>query len=202
MNTPAPILVVDDVPDTLQMLEVALRFKGYRVITARNGREALKVIETERPSLILADILMPGMDGFSLVHRLRIQPGTRNLPIVFLSATYVTPEDKAFANEIGVTRFIEKPISMEHLLKTISELLAAKSKPRKPMNQKAFHAGYRKRLEEKLSQKAAQIARTEKMLETLSEQEKQTFRASLKEFQAESDEIQRLLDELRDLQEE
>ena len=199
MTDPALILCVEDVPDTLQLLEVTLHFKGYRVVTARNGREALTAIRAERPALILTDILMPGMDGFSLVHRLRIQPETRDIPIIFLSATYVAPEDKQFANAIGVTRFIEKPISIEEMLKTVSDLLAAKSQPREPMNQNAFYEGYRKRLEEKLSQKVNQIVRTEGMMETLNEAEKESFSLSLQEFKNERDEIQNLLDQIREL---
>ena len=101
------LLVVDDIPDILTLLDTTLTFKGYRVVTARNGQEALEAIRKERPALVIADILMPKMDGFSLVHHLRIDPATRDLPVVFLSATYVTPEDKDFALAIGVTQFIE-----------------------------------------------------------------------------------------------
>lgn len=197
---PGPILAVEDVPDTLQLVEVALKFKGYRVVTARNGREALEAMKAERPSLILTDILMPGMDGFSLVNRLRIQPDTRDIPVVFLSATYVAPEDKEFANAIGVSRFLEKPINIEEMLKVIADLLKEKTQPRQPMNQRAFYEGYRKRLEEKLSQKVAQIARTEGMLETLSGDEKKSFQASLLGFAEERDEIQLLLEQIRKLE--
>lgn len=196
---PGPILAVEDVPDTLQLVDVALRFKGYRVVTARNGREALAAIDAERPSLIITDILMPGMDGFSLVNRLRIQPETRDIPVVFLSATYVAPEDKEFANAIGVSRFLEKPINIEEMLKTIAELLKEKTQPRQPMNQRAFYEGYRQRLEEKLSQKVSQIARTEGMLDSLSEDEKKTFTTSLQQFIEERDEIQLLLEQIRRL---
>jgi CheY-like chemotaxis protein len=197
---PGPILAVEDVPDTLQLVDVALRFKGYRVVTARNGREALKAIEAERPSLIITDILMPGMDGFSLVNRLRIQPDTRDIPVVFLSATYVAPEDKEFASAIGVSRFLEKPINIEEMLKTVSELLKEKTHPRQPMNQRAFYEGYRKRLEEKLGQKVTQIARTEGMLDTLSDEERKSFEASMKQFIEERDEIQLLLEQIHRLE--
>ena len=95
------LLVVEDIPDILNLLEATLKFKGYRVLTAQNGEEALKIIQKEYPALIVADILMPRMDGFSLVHRLRINPDTRHIPVIFLSATYVAPEDKAFALSIG-----------------------------------------------------------------------------------------------------
>ena len=196
MNPSGPILAVEDVPDTLQLVEVALTFKGYRVVTARNGREALEAMKKERPSLIITDILMPGMDGFSLVNRLRIQPDTRDIPVVFLSATYVAPEDKDFASAIGVSRFLEKPINIEEMLKTVAELLKEKTQPRQPMNQRAFYEGYRKRLEEKLTQKVAQISRTEGMLETLSEEEKKSFQVSLLGFIEERDEIQLLLEQI------
>ena len=193
-----PLLVVEDVPDTLQLVDVTLTFKGYRVVTARNGQEALDAIQKERPALIITDILMPQMDGFSLVHRLRIDPETRGIPVIFLSATYVAPEDKEFAVAIGVTRFIEKPIVIEEFLRTVAELLSrGLLADSKPLDTRKFYEGYRKRLEAKLKEKIAQIARTESMLDTLSEQEKQSFKASLQTAIEERDEIQILLDQIR-----
>jgi CheY-like chemotaxis protein len=199
MNTlNGPLLVVEDVPDTLELVNVTLTFKGYRVITARNGQEALSAIQKERPALIVTDILMPQMDGFNLVHRLRINPGTRGIPVIFLSATYVDREDKEFAAAIGVTRFLEKPIVIEELLRTVAELLSrGMLADSKPLDQRKFYEGYRARLEMKLKQKVSQIARTESMLETLSEDEKRSFKASLKLTIEERDEIQILLDQLR-----
>jgi CheY-like chemotaxis protein len=194
----APLLVVEDTPDTLQMVDLALTFKGYRVVTARNGQEALDAIKKEHPALIITDILMPRMDGFSLVHRLRINPKTRGIPVVFLSATYVAPEDKEFAAAIGVTRFIEKPIVLEELLRTVSDLLSRGTlADSKPLDTRKFYDGYRMRLETKLKQKVTQISRTESMLETLSEEEKKSFRASLQSAIEERDEIQLLMDQIR-----
>lgn len=92
------LLVVEDIPDILTLLDTTLKFKGYRVATALNGQEAYELIQKEHPALVVTDILMPKMDGFSLVHRMRIDPSTRNIPVIFLSATYVAPEDKAFAS--------------------------------------------------------------------------------------------------------
>jgi CheY-like chemotaxis protein len=201
MNTlNGPLLVVEDIPDTLELVNVTLTFKGYRVITARNGHEALEAIQRERPALIITDILMPQMDGFSLVHRLRINPQTRGIPVIFLSATYVAPEDKEFAAAIGVTRFIEKPIVIEELLRTIADLLSRGTlADSKPLDTRRFYEGYRSRLETKLKQKVTQIARTESMLGTLSEEEKQSFKASTQLAINERDEIQLLLDQLREL---
>ena len=199
MNTDQDyLLVVEDIPDILSLLDATLRFKGYRVVTARNGEEALEAIQRERPALIITDILMPRMDGFSLVHRLRINPDTRNIPVVFLSATYVAPEDKAFALTIGVTRFIEKPVKFDEFLQEIERLLTeeARTTPQ-PIKEYDFYEGYRRRLETKLDQKMSQIARDERLMKTLSEEEKSSFQASLSTAISERDEIQHLLDEVR-----
>ena len=191
------ILVVDDVPDILELLDTTLTFKGYRVVTARNGQEALEIIQREHPALIIADILMPTMDGFSLVHRLRLDPQTRDIPVIFLSATYVTPEDKDFALTIGVTRFIEKPVDLESFLLMISDFLGqAEPSAGEPINELEFYRGYYKRLEAKLKQKDLQITRDEHLLESVPEAEKPAFEVSLHQTIHERDEIQKLLDQI------
>ena len=193
------ILVVDDVPDILELLDTTLKFKGYRVVTARNGQEALEIIQHEHPSLIIADILMPVMDGFSLVHRLRLDSQTRDIPVIFLSATYVTPEDKDFALTIGVTRFIEKPVDLETFLPMISEFISqGELSSHEPANELDFYQGYLKRLEAKLKQKNIQITRDSHLLENLSETERNSFEASLHQTIHERDEIQNLLSQIRD----
>ena len=192
------ILIVEDVPDILRLLEETLKFKGYRALTAYNGQEALEKIQQEHPRLIITDIMMPKLDGFGLVHRLRINPETREIPVIFLTATYVAMEDKAFALNIGATRFIEKPVNFEHFLKTIQELLAAKPEVSTPqMSEAEFYEGYHQRLSKKLEQKNTQIARDERLLKSISEEEIPSFRASLQMAQNERDELQRLLSELQ-----
>ena len=196
-NQKSHLLVVEDIPDILKLLEATLTFKGHRVVTARNREEALEAMERERPVLIITDILMPKMDGFSLVHRLRINPETRDIPVVFLSATYVAPEDKAFALTIGVTRFIEKPVALNEFVPIIEKLLEQGAPaPQETINDIDFYDGYRKRLEIKLNQKITQIARDERLLETLSEEEKASFRTSLQLAISEREEIQKLLDQI------
>lgn len=196
---PGYLLVVEDIPDILRLLDATLKFKGYRVVTARNGQEALDAIQEERPAIIITDILMPKMDGFSLVHRLRIDPETRDIPVIFLTATYVAPEDKAFALTIGVTRFIEKPVNFEQFLPAVAELMAkGASAPLETLNELDFYDGYRKRLERKLNQKISQITRAEHLLGTLSEQEKPSIKASLHQAVNERAEIQHLLDQIDD----
>ncbi len=200
MNTKQEyLLVVEDIPDILKLLEATLVFKGYRVITASNGQEALEAIQKERPAIIVTDILMPKMDGFSLVHRLRINPETRDIPVVFLSATYVAPEDKAFAITIGATRFVEKPVALDEFLPIIEELLkqGAPTKIDLP-NEFEFYDGYRKRLEIKLNHKITQIARDEHLVRTLSDSEKASFETSLRLAINERREIELLLTQIRD----
>ncbi|HJX41777.1 MAG TPA: response regulator, partial [Anaerolineales bacterium] len=96
-----PILIVEDIPYLLELLQVTLKFKGYTVITARDGDEALSIMETDRPALILTDVLMPKLDGFAFAQRVRSNPKTQDIPIIFVSATYISPEDKEFALSLG-----------------------------------------------------------------------------------------------------
>lgn len=200
MDTATPkgyLLVVEDIPDILTLLDATLKFKGYRVVTARNGQEALEQLQKERPSLVITDILMPKMDGFSLVHRLRIDPETRNIPVIFLSATYVAPEDKAFALTIGATRFMEKPVALEQFLPMVEELLNKSTHESvEPLDEKDFYEGYRKRLEIKLAEKNGQITRGESLLHSLSEAERETFTQSLHQAISERKELQSLLEQI------
>ncbi len=194
------ILVVEDIPNILELIETTLKFKGgYRVVTARNGVEALEAIQKERPTIVITDILMPQMDGFSLVHRLRLDAETRNIPVIFLSATYIAPEDKSFAVLIGATRFLEKPIEIDQLMSTISELMTQKiPQVSEPIKELEFYDGYRKRLKIKLDQKNKQIARIERLMPTISDEEKAAFAASLLTSVNERDEIQRQLDQVNE----
>ncbi len=192
-----PILVVEDVPHILELLAVTLRFKGYPVVTASNGEEALEMIAKEKPALVITDILMPRMDGFSLMHSLRNNPKTQRIPVIFLSATYITPEDRDFALKLGAVRFLEKPVDTPEFLLTVAEILTQgpPSIP-PPMSENDFYREYLERLENKLRHKSQQITRTERLLETLPDEQKPAFEAILKEARAHRSEIQDELDEL------
>lgn len=192
-----PILIVEDTANIRELLEVTLRFKGYPVATARNGQEAMELIARERPALIITDILMPRMDGYALAHQVRKDPRTSQIPIIFVSATYVTPEDKKFAISLGGVRFIEKPIDTEDFLLTVAEILTQGiTTIPKPMTDNEFYKGYRERLEHKLHHKSVQIARTERLLQTLPEEQKPAFEALLAQAESDHIEIQAELDEL------
>lgn len=191
------ILVVEDVPNILDFLDVTLRFKGYPVVKARNGQEALEIIQKEPPALVITDILMPKMDGYSLVYKLRTNQETRSIPIVFLSATYVTPEDKQFALSLGAVRFLEKPVDTEELLLTIAEVFTQEVEVEATLlDPKTFYNGYRMRLETKLRHKNTQIARTERLLDTLPADQRPVFTDLLDDARSHRDAIQHELDEI------
>lgn len=199
-----PILVVEDVPNVLELIEVTLRFKGYEVITARNGEEGLAAARTQNPAMIITDILMPRLDGYAFVQQLRSDPATRGIPVVFLSATYVTPEDRDFAMSLGASRFLEKPIDTEDFLLTVAEIMTSDpvTSP-EPLNSRTFYVGYKERLEHKLRHKSTQISRIERLIPTLPEAQRPAFQAMLDQalldkthIQQELREIYHALDEL------
>jgi len=192
-----PILVVEDVPNILELLDVTLRFKGYPVITASNGEEALKIVLQQPPALVITDIMMPRMDGYTLAFNLRRNPETSHIPIIFLSATYVTPEDKDFAMSLGAVRFMEKPVDTEDFLLTVAEVLTRSNGALSPpMDKQQFKNGYRRRLEVKLGHKNAQIVRNERLLNTLPDSLKVSFEQMLQDNYEQRDQIQWELDEI------
>jgi CheY-like chemotaxis protein len=194
------LLVVEDIPGIRELLELTLRFKNYDVMTAQNGQEALQLVQDRHPALIVTDILMPHMDGFSLIYHLRRDQHTWNIPVIFLSATYVSPEDKEFATTLGAARFIEKPINIEQFLTTVADLLRELPAPPPPaMKEDEFLEKYRLRLETKLAQKQAQIARAERLLHTGPINEKAGFESSLKQSLRERQAIQAELENIRQL---
>jgi DNA-binding response OmpR family regulator len=200
MNTDtAYLLIVEDDPDILKLLQTTLKFRGYRVISARNGKEGLESVKKERPAIVIADIMMPKLDGFGLVHRLRLNPETRDIPVIFITATYVTPEDKDFALSIGATRFLQKPVDLEEFLTTITDLLRLGTVPAaEPLQEFNFYDGYRIRLEAKLTQKNRQITRDEHLLKTHEDQGNDALQASLRQAREEREELKVLIEQVRE----
>lgn len=193
------LLVVEDDPDILRLLDTTLTYRGYRVVKAHNGRQGLESVQKERPAIVIADIMMPHLDGFGMVHRLRLDPATRNIPVIFITATYVTPDDRDFALTIGATRFIQKPIDLDTFLQTVGDLLEQEVHlPIEPLTEFDFYDGYRKRLEAKLKQKNKQIARDEHLLKTHADEGNESLLASLRQSTLERDELQVLLNQVHE----
>lgn len=193
------LLIVEDDPDILRLLDTTLTFRGYRVLTARNGREGLEALQRTRPAIVIADIMMPQLDGFGLVHRMRLHPETREIPVVFITATYVAREDRDFALSIGGTRFLEKPIDLDRFLGMIAEILDQRlpADPQ-PFQELDFYKEYCRRLEAKLAEKSKQIAREEHLLKNAADQKDTSLQASLRKAQRDRHELQLLLAEVHE----
>jgi len=109
------ILVVDDAPDNLELLSDMLHARGYAVQAISSGLQALQAAMTEPPDLILLDVMMPGMDGYTVCQRLKANAATRDIPIIFLSALGSTT-DKVKAFKVGGVDYITKPFQMPEVL--------------------------------------------------------------------------------------
>lgn len=198
--SPAPILVVDDIEAVRELLELQLRARGYAVLGARDGQEALELLGQQRPAAIISDILMPRLDGFTLAHKLRANPETAGIPIIFLSATYVSAEDERFALNLGALRFLPKPVDTDELVSALAAALkAAGREAPPPLSEREFYVGYRQRLKTKLQQKQQQIARTQQQLASVPEAQRENYRHALTEAQTQYEEIQRELDALSEM---
>ena len=116
----ARLLVVDDEPNIVELLSASLRYAGFDVASALNGREALKAVRDFRPDLLVLDVMMPDLDGFGLLRRLR-SDGSR-LPVLFLTARDGT-EDKVTGLTLGGDDYVTKPFSLEEVLARIRAIL-------------------------------------------------------------------------------
>jgi two-component system sensor histidine kinase ChiS len=117
------VLIVDDEPTPLEMMEYALAHEGYRTTTAINGIEALEIAKQERVDLIVLDVMLPGIDGYEVCHRLRAEPQTADIPVLMISAK-AKEQDKATALRVGAQAYFKKPFSMSDLTAGVAKLLA------------------------------------------------------------------------------
>ncbi|MDE0085040.1 MAG: response regulator [Candidatus Poribacteria bacterium] len=122
----AKILVVDDEPRNVKILQIHLNARGYTVCTAADGLEALDIVEKEMPDLILLDINMPKMDGFEVVKQVRANEATEFIPIVMITALRDTRENRIKSIEAGADDFIEKPFDSVEVLARVRSLLRIK----------------------------------------------------------------------------
>lgn len=114
------ILLVDDDQDFSQLLEFDLRKKSYQVLRAGNGEEGLEKVKSEKPALIILDIKMPKMDGYTFVRRLKKEPESKDIPMIVL--TSYEPMKDMFRLE-GVNDYFVKSANMEGLLKVVEKYL-------------------------------------------------------------------------------
>lgn len=122
------ILVVDDNPQNLKLTRVLLTVNGYTVLTATDAEEALRLLESATPRLILMDLQLPGMDGLQLTRQLKADPLRRQIVIVALTA-YAMKGDEERALAAGCDAYLSKPINTEALFRTVAERLAGAGPP-------------------------------------------------------------------------
>jgi adenylate cyclase len=151
------ILVVDDLAQNVRLLEAVLSPKGFRVVTAATGEEALDVLGKEHPDLVLLDILMPGMDGYEVCRRIRQDPETAFLPVIMITAS--GEEQKIRAIEAGADDFVNKPFDQAELLARVRSLVRVKRYHDMIEHQAAELARWNRELEQRVQDQIEQLER-------------------------------------------
>jgi adenylate cyclase len=162
MNSPAKILVVDDTPKNVKLLADVLSVKGYSVVTAASGREALARMESDEPDLVLLDVVMPEMSGYEVCRNIRGNPATAMLPVVMVTA--LDPgEERIKGIEAGADDFLTKPINQAELLARVRSLLRIKELYDQVETQAAELSEWNKSLEHRVHEQVEQLERLERL---------------------------------------
>jgi two-component system phosphate regulon response regulator PhoB len=128
------ILVVDDEPEAVELVEFNLKQAGYAVTTAADGAEALQKARTQKPDLIVLDVMLPEMDGFEICKTLRLDAATAKVPIIMLTAK-AAEIDRVLGLELGADDYLTKPYSPRELLLRIKKILSRFQSEEKPREQ-------------------------------------------------------------------
>jgi DNA-binding response OmpR family regulator len=164
----ARILVVDDTPANRRLLEAVLVPRGYTVIEAGSGTEALSLLSEELPDLILLDILMPGIDGFEVCRRVRADPATAHLPVIMITASET--DQKIRALDSGADDFVVKPFDQAELLARVGSLLRVKRYHDIIQGQAAALAEWNVTLEARVAEQVGTLERLGRLRRFLSPQ--------------------------------
>ncbi len=119
------LLIVDDEKDFVSTIAERLAIKGFRIVEAFNGKEGLEKAHSEKPDLILLDVVMPEMSGYDVCRKLKIESDYKETPIIMLAAK-VQPNDVEFGKEMGADAYLTKPLELDTLLHKINALLRMK----------------------------------------------------------------------------
>lgn len=174
------VLIVDDIAENRYFLEVLLKGSGFAVCSAANGAEALESARNDPPDLIVSDILMPVMDGYTLCRECKADDRLRRIPFIFYTATYTEKKDQALAYRLGADQFVVKPQEPEVLLSLISEVLAApregggRSPAEEPRREEELLREYNDVLFHKLEKKMADLEQANRELERKIIEQKRT----------------------------
>ncbi len=162
------ILAVDDLPQNLRLLDAVLSPRGYRVLTAASGEEALAMLPTSGADLVLLDIVMPGMDGYEVCRRIRSSPGFEFLPVVMITAS--GEQEKIRAIEAGADDFVSKPFDQGELLARVASLARVKRYQDTIERQAAELARWNAELEARVDAQLDELQRVNRLRRFLSPQ--------------------------------
>ncbi len=157
------ILIVDDYEVNIYQLQFLLNSHHYTVVSAVNGAEALQMAQKDPPELIISDILMPVMDGFSLCREWMKDARLREIPFMFYTATYTDERDREFALKLGAVSFFTKPTEPDVMIEAVESALKQKIDPHQPVSEETlpeetgFLRGYNEALIRKLEDKMNQV---------------------------------------------
>ncbi len=168
MDTPVTVLAVDDQELNLKLLDAHLTPRGYMVLTASSGAEALALLETEDVDLVLLDILMPGMDGHEVCRRIRSTPATEFLPVVMITAS--GSEQRLVALQAGADDFVMKPFDKSELLARVASLARIKRYHDTIRRQADELARWNTELENRVAQQLDELERASRLRRFLSPQ--------------------------------
>jgi adenylate cyclase len=162
------VLAVDDLQTNIRLLDAVLSPRGYRVISAGSGPEALQRVKDHQPDLVLLDIVMPEMDGYEVCRRLREDPATAFLPVVMITAS--GDQEKLRAIEAGADDFVTKPFDQAELLARVRSLVRIKRYHDTIEGQAAGLAEWNRTLEQRVQQQVEQLERMGRLRRFLSPQ--------------------------------
>jgi CheY-like chemotaxis protein len=118
------IMVVDDEENLLLLIDRLLKTEGFDVVTARTGKECLKILNKEKPDLLLLDVMMPGMNGIEVAESIRSNPKTKNLKIVFLTVVMSDELKQHRLEKVKALDYITKPFENKDLIRRVKRLVA------------------------------------------------------------------------------
>src|SRR6266566_6734622 len=151
------VVIVDDHEDNRALLMATLEHRDYRLVEASSGEEALKLVGKEEPDLIIADVLMPRMDGYEFVQQLRQDPRNAQTKVIFYTASYIEKESRRLAKACGVNHIIVKPTDPDTILEIVDEALGERSKPAAIVPTPDFEREHLHLVTDKLSEKVEEL---------------------------------------------
>ena len=158
MREPPRILVVDDNPANLEILETRLTRQGYEVVTARDGEEALVAARAQTPDLILLDVMMPGKDGIQVCRELKADPSLPFMPIILVTAK-ADPDDIVAGLDAGGDEYLTKPVDHAALVARVRSILRIKALHDTVQEQAAQLEEWNRTLEQRVAAQLAEIER-------------------------------------------